>query len=200
MTIHSCAYPIWFTRANMKVTFLPEHRYEEFKTPIFLPRRQSGLFPACPFCSFLPLQLFHYTERFQYQTLHYYLRANTRAKRFDALHSPAENHAAIPPADDWRGFAGCGEAQPIPPHMSLCAPRVVHSRSAPARSPPEPPLPHALTQATALLRNSFIRLFSILGCGNYSVNYSQHNKILIMHSYFGLRRDMIIQPQNQGHV
>lgn len=146
MTIHSCAYPIWYTRANMKVTFLPEHRYGEFKTPIFLPRRQSGLFPARPFCSFLPLQLFHYTERFQYQTLRYYLRANTKAKRFDALHSPAENHAVIPPTDDWRGFAGCGEAQPIPPHTSLCAPRVVRSRSAPARSPRRAPVtarPHA---------------------------------------------------------
>lgn len=62
------------------------------------------------------------------------------------------------------------------------------------------PLMHTLMESMVSLFNLFIRLFSILGCGNYSVNYSQHNKILIMHSYFRLLRDMIIWPQNQGHM
>lgn len=106
-----------------------------------------------------------------------------------------------PPPMTGGTLQGLGRDNPACPHTSLCAPQVLNQRfcTCPAL-PKQPPLAHALTQSMGLLCNLFIRLFSVLGCDNYSVNYSQHNKILIMHSYFRFLRDMIIQPQNQGHI
>lgn len=48
------------------------------------------------------------------------------------------------------------------------------------------------------LPNLFIRLISLLCGANRTANYSQQNKILIVHNYFGLLGDEIIWPQNQG--
>lgn len=46
------AHQVHFSRANIKMTFLPEHKCCEFKNSFFLHGRQRGLFPANSLCSF----------------------------------------------------------------------------------------------------------------------------------------------------
>lgn len=203
--IHRCPYHIQFPRANIKVAFLPEHKYWGFEKSFFLPGRQRGLFPAASFSSLLPLQPFHYAEKFHYQTFNYrvYLRANLKAKWGLVLCTVQLNttRAVFPPTSGQGSFGRSGEGRPIPSlHGWLCGGFGVCPLQEELLSPTELPLTHALIQSVVSLFNLFIRLFSNLGCGNYSVNYSQHNKILIKHSYFRLLRYMSIQPQNQGHV
>lgn len=96
---------------------------------------------------------------------------------------------------------GLGREEPgLSPTASSAGAPASALRQKELHSSAELPLMHALIEPVVSLFNLFIRLFSNLRCGNYSVNYSQHNKILIMHSYFRLLRDMIIWPQNQGHM
>lgn len=60
------------------------------------------------------------------------------------------------------------------------------------------PLTQVPADSMVSLPNLFIRLISLLCGANRTVNYSQQNKILIVHNYFGLLGDEIIWPQNQG--
>lgn len=126
VTVHSCAYQRQFSRANVKVAFLPGHEYREFKKSFFLPGGRGGLFPATSFPSFLPLQPWLITT------------GNFSAKLLATVSTsgqglvPAENHGSDSPHAPAAGggFArpGEGPAQPCRPpmpHTAISAPALL---------------------------------------------------------------------------